>query len=90
MIQHSLTSACIKFGVHAIHLLEDGPLSYYLEEGTEESKKEFLGLNTLEKRQHKFIKVTIPYAMKLFIHEMNGLGTPEDLNAFMQTKIFLK
>ena len=55
-------------------ILEDGPISHHLLQGTEESKQEIIGLNISEKRQQKFIKVEIPYAMKLLIHEMNGMG----------------
>ena len=54
--------------------MADGPLSYHLEDGTGQGKRSILGLNTLKKRQTGFIRIAIPYAMKLLIHELNGLG----------------
>ena len=52
--------------------MEDGPLSYHLDEGT--GQRSLLGLNTMGRRQNAFIRLTIPYAMKLLIQEVNGLG----------------
>jgi DNA-directed RNA polymerase II subunit RPB2 len=52
----------------------DGPLSYHLEDGTGQGKRSIMGINTLRKRQTGFVRVAIPYAMKLLIHEINGLG----------------
>lgn len=54
--------------------MADGPLSYHLEDGTGQGKRSILGLNTLKKRQTGFVRIAIPYAMKLLIHELNGLG----------------
>lgn len=54
--------------------MADGPLSYHLEDGTGQGKRSILGLNTLKKRQTGFVRIAIPYAMKLLIHELNGIG----------------
>jgi hypothetical protein len=52
----------------------DGPVSYHLEDGTGQGKRSIIGLNTLKKRQTGFVRLAIPYSMKLLIHELNGLG----------------
>jgi DNA-directed RNA polymerase II subunit RPB2 len=52
----------------------DGPISYHLKEGTGQGKKHIIGPNTFHKKQNKFVKVQIPYAMKLLIHDCQGMG----------------
>ena len=52
----------------------DGPMSYHLQEGSGAGNQYIIGLNTTERVQRDFYKVQIPYAMKLVIQELNGLG----------------
>ena len=52
----------------------DGPMSYHLQEGSSAGNQYIIGLNTTERVQRDFYKVQIPYAMKLVIQELNGLG----------------
>lgn len=52
----------------------DGPLSYHLHDGSGQGNEYVIGLNTVNKRQREFVRLHIPYAMKLLIHEMNGMG----------------
>jgi len=52
----------------------DGPMSYHLAEGSSAGNQYIIGLNTTERVQRDFYKVQIPYAMKLVIQELNGLG----------------
>lgn len=52
----------------------DGPIAYHLKEGTGQGKKDIIGPNLFHKKQNKFVKVKIPYAMKLLIHDYMGLG----------------
>jgi DNA-directed RNA polymerase II subunit RPB2 len=52
----------------------DGPMSYHLEEGSSAGNQYIIGLNTTDRVQRDFYKVQIPYAMKLVIQELNGLG----------------
>ena len=54
--------------------MEDGPLSYHLTEGTGLGRRDIIGLNTLHKKQTAFVKLAIPYSMKLVVQELNGLG----------------
>jgi DNA-directed RNA polymerase beta subunit len=52
----------------------DGPISYHLKEGTGQGRKHIIGPNMFHKKQHKFVKLQIPYAMKLNIHDFMGMG----------------
>jgi hypothetical protein len=52
----------------------DGPMSYHLQEGSSAGNQYIIGLNTRDRVQRDFYRVQIPYAMKLVIQEMNGLG----------------
>ncbi len=52
----------------------DGPMSYHLAEGSGAGNQYIIGLNTRDRVQRDFYKVQIPYAMKLVIQELNGLG----------------
>ena len=58
----------------------DGPLSYHLEEGSAAGNEYLLGINTSTRVQKDFFRIQIPYAMKLVIHELNGLGISMKLN----------
>lgn len=60
--------------------LEDGPLNYHLEDGTGQGRRSLIGLNTMGRRQNGFVRLTIPYAMKLLIQEINGIGMRLRLN----------
>ena len=52
----------------------DGPMSYHLQEGSSAGNQYIVGLNTRDRVQRDFYRVQIPYAMKLVIQELNGLG----------------
>jgi len=54
--------------------LSDGPVSYQLVEGTGQGSKEIIGLDTVNKSHNAFVKVNIPYATKLMIQEVAGMG----------------
>lgn len=52
----------------------DGPISFHMKEGTGQGRKHFIGPNTFHKKQSKFVKIQIPYAMKLLLHDIHGCG----------------
>lgn len=52
----------------------DGPISFHMKEGSNQGKKHFIGPNTFHKKQNKFVKIQIPYAMKLLLHDIHGCG----------------
>jgi len=58
----------------------DGPISFHMKEGTSQGRKNIIGPNTFHKKQNKFIKIQIPYAMKLLLHDFHGMGISLRLN----------
>ena len=52
----------------------DGPISFHMIEGTGQGRKHIIGPNTFKKKQQKFVKIQIPYAMKLLLHDFHGMG----------------
>jgi len=51
----------------------DGPVSYQLEDGIQDTEKIILGLNTENNTIHDYVKLVVPYSFKLLIQELQGL-----------------